>query len=77
MQEPKLHSHIEDVLPDEHPLAFECVICSTCGVMLHASNNEGMQTWIVTGAGNFCVSCFSKIPDVSALDDEYGLRPNG
>lgn len=76
MQDPKIHSHIEDVLPNEHPLSHKCVLCSTCGGMLHASNNECMQTWIETGNGNFCVRCFAKIKGVSALGDEYGLMPN-
>ena len=72
-QDPRLHSHIEDALPDGHPMAFECVYCSTCGGMLHNNNNECMQTWVETGAGDFCVECFSKIPDVSGLEDKYGL----
>ena len=70
---PKLHSHIEDGLPNGHPLAYECVYCTMCGEMLHAGNNECMQTWVETGRGNFCIPCFAQIPDVSALDDEYGL----
>jgi hypothetical protein len=49
------------------------VYCASCKAMLHASNNECMQTWVETGRGNFCVKCFAKISDVDALDDEYGL----
>ena len=73
MHDPKLHSHIEDGLPNEHPLTFKSVYCPICGEMLHAGNNECMQTWVETGRGNFCIPCFAQIPDVSALDDEYGL----
>ena len=76
IQDPKLHSHIEDTLPDDHPLAFESVECLTCHVLVHAFNNECMQTWIETGQGNFCVACFANIPGVLALHDEYGLSNN-
>ena len=73
--DPNLHSHIEDVLDDAHPLAFKSVGCTGCGVMVHAFNNECMRTWVETGRGNFCIPCFAKIDDVNALDDEYGLPP--
>jgi hypothetical protein len=49
------------------------VYCTSCKAMLHASNNECMQTWVETGRGDFCVKCFAKISDVDALGDEYGL----
>jgi len=56
--EPIVHSHISDVLPEGHPLANEDVYCDhdngACQVMLHASNNECMQTWFETTEGNFC-----------------------
>jgi hypothetical protein len=61
--EPKIHSHIDDVLPDEHPLAFTCVDCVVCGVMVHASNNECMQTWIETGKGAYCLKHFAERKD--------------
>lgn len=74
MRDPQIHSHIEDELPTDHEKAFACVLCSSCGEMLHASNNECMQTWVETGKGDFCIPCFSKIADVQSLDDEYGLK---
>lgn len=73
LNEPRIHSHIVDCLPDEHPKAFEAVYCDGCRSMLHAWNNECMQTWIETGRGNFCIPCFSATPDVEALDDDFGL----
>lgn len=59
MIEPKIHSHIEDCLDDDHPLAFEQVRCAKCGELVHAGNNECMQTWVETGQGNYCVVCWS------------------
>jgi hypothetical protein len=58
-KEPIIHSHITDVLPENHPLAYEDVFCDICKkTMLHASNNECMQTWLETEDGNFCTKCF-------------------
>jgi hypothetical protein len=73
MFDPRLHSHVEDALPENHPSATTTVYCRGCGVMLHASNNECMQTWIESGKGNFCIKCFAALDDVEGLDDEYGL----
>ena len=56
--EPLIHSHITDCLPDDHPLCYETVSCDKCGVMVHAGNNECMQTWFETDQGNFCSKCF-------------------
>lgn len=39
-EEPIIHSHITDGLPDKHPLAYESIHCKKCGEMLHAFNNE-------------------------------------
>ena len=72
-KDPCIHSHIEDVLPDDHPLAFVTVDCTTCGVTLHHHGNKCMRTWVETGRGNFCVPCFAAIPDVESLDDDFGL----
>lgn len=78
-RDPVLHSHIEDVLPDDHTLAFANVYCAGVGcgngypAMLHAENNECMQTWVETGAGHFCIQCFAKLPDVEALGGKYAL----
>ena len=74
LAEPQIHSHIEDGLPDSHALAFESVGCETCGAMLHAGNNECMQTWVETGLGPFCAKCFLQRPDVLTLDEQYALR---
>ena len=70
--EPLIHSHITDVLPDSHPLAFESVFCKTCGEMVHAFNNECMQTWVESGAGSHCIGCFAT--DASVLEDEFALN---
>lgn len=59
--EPQIHSHIEDRLPEFHRLAFKQVRCDTQkpfhDELLHAANNECMQTWVETGQGNFCWEC--------------------
>jgi len=73
IKDPVLHSHIEDVLPDDHPLAFSDVFCRECGGMLHADNNECMQTWVETGLWNFCIQCFAKMPNASNLGEFYGI----
>lgn len=72
MEEPRIHSHITDVLPDDHPLAHEQVECGKCGVLVHAFNNECMQTWVETGCGPFCLRCFAATRG-EVLDDGDGL----
>lgn len=62
-EEPIIHSHITDGLPDDHPLAFKNVGCEVCHQPLHSMNNECMQTWLETVVGNFCTKCF-KIKEV-------------
>ena len=57
-KEPIIHSHITDVLPENHPLAYKTVYCDKCGVMVHCGNNECMQTWLETSWGNYCTKCF-------------------
>jgi hypothetical protein len=63
MQEPRIHSHIIDILPDgykglnDKAKPFKSVYCDQCDVMVHAGNNECMQTWIETRNGNFCTDC--------------------
>ena len=83
LRDPVLHSHIEDMLPDEHPLAFQQVWCDGNGrcedwqerALLHAANNECMQTWFETGKGNFCVSCFLRLTgEPEVLEEEWGLH---
>jgi hypothetical protein len=75
MREPVFHSHITDSLPESHPLARESVHCVNCGDMLHCFNNECMQTWIESGRGAFCLSCFFEASGGGCIDDDMGL-PN-
>lgn len=57
--EPAIHSHATDELPSDHPRAFDHVSCLRCGELVHASNNETMQTWVELPAGHaFCLACF-------------------
>lgn len=56
--EPIIHSHITDLLDDNHPLADKHVYCQKCRELVHAINNECMQTWFETEYGNYCTSCF-------------------
>lgn len=71
--EPRIHSHLDDLLPGGHPLAFRVVYCDfqDCHAMLHAENNECMQTWIETGIGNYCLPhfCFLAATDEGILED--------
>jgi hypothetical protein len=57
-QEPIIHSHITDCLEESHYLANCDVFCCICKVMVHANNNECMQTWFETKRGNYCIECF-------------------
>lgn len=56
--EPLVHSHVTDVLPDDHPLAAVDVHCDRCSALVHSQINECMQTWVETGRGNYDVLCF-------------------
>lgn len=85
-RDPILHTHVEDVLPDAHPRAFETILCDgarygwPCREMLHAFNNECMTTWVETGKGNFCLACFVAIAgnEAEALEEDWGLEiPEG
>ena len=60
-KEPLIHSFRTDILPEGHPLAYECVYCKTCDTMVHCSNNECMDTWIESEEGNYCLQCFARI----------------
>jgi hypothetical protein len=83
ISEPRIWSHITDVLPDGHPLAHVTVYCAACREMVHAGNNECMQTWVETGRGPHCLPCFVDAvrgaePDeqrdgLCVLEDEWGL----
>ena len=57
-EEPIMHSHITDFLPKRHSLAHKNISCDQCHVLVHAENNECMQTWFETEEGNFCTDCF-------------------
>lgn len=79
MSEPAIHSQIEDLLPDTHPLAYETVWCAKCGTMLHANNNECMTTWVESGRGCFCLQCFNflVIHENGVLGEDWALPESG
>ncbi len=56
--EPRIHSHVTDRLPGDHPLADERVYCDRCETLLHMQTNSCMRTWIESGCGNYCMRCF-------------------
>jgi len=74
MRDPVLHTHVEDILPSGHPLAFQHISCDgpKCGKLLHSANNECMQSWIETGMGNYCLPCFEMLTE-GAADIWWGL----
>lgn len=81
LREPLIHTGITDVLPDDHPLAWKHVYCDcghgpVRGELLHASNNENMQPWVETGAGNFTLKCFADFAEASEPED-YALPEGG
>jgi hypothetical protein len=57
-QEPLCHSHLTDGLPDDHPLAWQQVHCERCSELVHAANNECMQTWFEFEGHVACAPCF-------------------
>ena len=59
--EPLIHSHMDDVLPDDHPLANDQVCCLKCGGLVHAANNECMSTWVEIRKKPFCLSCAAPV----------------
>ncbi len=65
-QDPVCHSHVDDILPDDHPLAFRQVYCHSSrhkiknSPLLHAGNNECMQTWFEFSNIALCEQCFIK-----------------
>ena len=68
MKDPILHMGIADCLPDNHPLAWEGVICEKCEAVVHAMPNETMQPWVESGSGNFCFDCFYEAHENDKLD---------
>jgi hypothetical protein len=77
LREPLIHSEITDELPDEHPLAYTTVECARCGVMVHAFNNECMDTWVETGQGNYCLGCFAQLFGAADEPSDWALRDEG
>ena len=63
MGEPRIHSHIEDSLPDDHPLQYEQVHCSHCSKLVHAANNECMSTWFEFDDVAICAQCVGTLPE--------------
>ncbi|HXP59469.1 MAG TPA: hypothetical protein VN829_03205 [Dongiaceae bacterium] len=43
MKEPLIHSHVTDVLPDEHPLANEDVLCAECLRLVRLSRGRELS----------------------------------
>ena len=62
-EEPRIHSHLTDELPEDYKglndkvEPYKSIDCDCCDVMVHAFNNECMQTWIETETGNYCTAC--------------------
>lgn len=87
MREPKIHSHITDVLPEEHPRAHDKIMCDAdgCDEVLHYYWNECMTTWVETGKGNFCLRHFVQLGTydgtdgfpADAIDEDCGLPEDG
>lgn len=67
--EPRLHSHVTDALPADHPLAYTRVYCDRCETLLHIQTNSCMRTWIESGRGNHCVRCFIGVAGGLAPDE--------
>ena len=73
-KEPIVHSHITDVLEETHPLSNKTIECDKCKVMVHASNNECMQTWFETEHGNYCTSCFKFDTVMEELEEALSIN---
>jgi hypothetical protein len=60
-----LHTGLADVLPDEHPHAWETISCDACQVMVHAFNNECMTPWVESpdNTRRWCLECFTANAD--------------
>jgi hypothetical protein len=55
--EPILHTDSVDVLPESHPWCELDVYCAKCNEMLHAGNNECMQSWVEYRGVALCARC--------------------
>jgi hypothetical protein len=69
LAEPRLHSHIADGLPADHPLARRRVHCDRCERLLHMQTNRCMRTWIESGRGTHCLRCFIVVAGGFAPDE--------
>ena len=56
--EPIIHSHITDELPENHILAYHQISCARCETLVHAANNETMTTWVEYSVKAVCMTCF-------------------
>ncbi len=70
MNEPLVHSQLTDCLPEDHPLAYQRIDCDSCGCLLHASNNENMQTWVELQhrTGNYCFKCMANLDGIEIME---------
>lgn len=67
--EPIMHTQETDVLPNSHPLVWECVECEHCSASCHCSNNECMSTWVEWRSRILCGRCFAAVLiEHSAMD---------
>lgn len=74
LKEPQIHSGIEDGLKEDHIKANESLYCEKCDAMIHAFNNECMTTWVESGKGSYCISCFVEEYNKRDNDEEWGLK---
>jgi hypothetical protein len=68
-KETRVHSHVTDGLPAEHPRSHTRVYCDRCEMLLHMQTNSCMRTWIESGRGNHCVRCFIVVAGGLAPDE--------
>ena len=69
-----MHTHITDGLPDGHSLRDQHVSCGKCGELVHAADNECMQTWFEFRGSILCSACLKGIPGLYAIDAEEFTR---
>jgi formylmethanofuran dehydrogenase subunit E len=63
-----MHTHISDGLPAKHPLCNRHVACDRCDELVHAENNECVQTWFEFRGHVLCASCLKQIPCLYAIE---------
>lgn len=69
LREPELHTNITDELPEDHPQAYENIYCTSCSTLVHAGNNENMDSWLETNSGAYCIPCW-----LAAYDDDVNYQ---